>query len=61
VNVSGGGKVDLDGDAEARLVALYRDDVADLVRLAPSFDLSLWPRFADVAGDEQGEFEAGAS
>ena len=61
VNVSGGGKVDLDADTEARLVALYRDDVADLVRLAPSFDLSLWPRFADVARGHQDESGVGAS
>ena len=46
VNVSGGRKVELDPEAEARLVALYRDDVAELAGLVPSLDLSLWPRFA---------------
>jgi hypothetical protein len=40
--------VDLDGDTVDRLVALYAPDVADLARLMPELDLSLWPRFAHV-------------
>ena len=47
VNVSGGEKVDLDPEAEARLVETYHDDVVDLAGLVPSLDLSLWPRFAE--------------
>jgi hypothetical protein len=50
VNVSTGDKIPLDPDAEARLVALYHDDVADLASLVPTLDLALWPRFADPAG-----------
>ncbi len=49
VNVSAVTKVELDPDAESRLVALYRDDVAELAALVPTLDLALWPRFADLA------------
>ncbi len=44
VNVSGG-KVLLDPGARQRLVDLYAADVADLVSLFPTIDLSLWPNF----------------
>lgn len=43
VNVSGGGKIDLDADATARLAALYRDDARALADLVPDLDLDLWP------------------
>ena len=46
VNVSRRAKFSLDAEAEARLVDLYRDDVADLAGLVPTLDLALWPRFA---------------
>jgi len=46
VNVSSGGKVDLDPGAGARLAALYRADVEELAALVPSLDLSLWPSVA---------------
>ncbi len=36
---------ELEADTRARLVDLYADDVADLARLAPELDLSLWPGF----------------
>ncbi len=39
-------KVTLDDDARRRLVDLYAADVAELVRLVPDLDLSLWPNFA---------------
>ena len=46
VNVSSGSKVDIDPSAVARLVDLYRDDVAELASMVPDLDLSLWPHFA---------------
>jgi len=36
---------DLDPDTRDRLVALYADDVAELVALVPGLDLSQWPDF----------------
>jgi hypothetical protein len=39
-------KVTLDDDARRRLVDLYASDVADLARLVPDLDLTLWPNFA---------------
>jgi hypothetical protein len=38
----------LAADAVTRLVALYQSDVAQLRRLVPDLDLSLWPHFADL-------------
>ena len=48
VNVSGGGKVDLDPSAAARLGDLYRSDALELGSLVPALDLSLWPSVGDV-------------
>jgi hypothetical protein len=45
----GPGLPPLDGRTEERLVDLYSADVADLVALVPTLDLSLWPRFAGTA------------
>jgi len=39
-------KAPLDADARARLVELFRPDVAELGRLVPDLDLDLWPNFA---------------
>jgi hypothetical protein len=50
VNVSGGNKLSLDPRATVRLVDTYRDDVADLARMVPALDLSLWPRFTGDGG-----------
>jgi Sulfotransferase family len=49
VNVSGGAKVALDDEARARLVDLYRADVAQLVDLVPGVDLALWPNFSELS------------
>ena len=38
----------LDADAVARLVALYRNDVAQLRNLVPDLDLRLWPHFENL-------------
>jgi hypothetical protein len=38
-------KVELGGEARARLVELYRADVAALSGLVPDLDLALWPNF----------------
>jgi hypothetical protein len=43
VNVSGGGKVELDPAAAGRLADLYRGDVLELAGRVPSLDLTLWP------------------
>jgi len=43
INVSQGGKLELDAEARARLTALYRADTRELAELVPSLDLSLWP------------------
>jgi len=45
VNVGTRAKVALEPAVEARLIDLYRSDVADLADLVPTLDLSLWPRF----------------
>ncbi len=37
----------LDPDARRRLVGVYADDVAQLVSMVPSLDVSLWPEFAE--------------
>jgi len=49
VNVSGG-KLPIDPGARQRLVDLYASDVADLVALFPTIDVSLWPNFAAHEG-----------
>ena len=49
VNVSGGRKLTLDGEARRRLVDLYVDDVERLAGLVGSVDLALWPNFAHVS------------
>jgi hypothetical protein len=38
-------KIELGGEARARLVELYRPDVAALSGLVPELDLALWPNF----------------
>jgi Sulfotransferase domain len=38
-------KVELDGEARARLADLYRSDVTALAGLVPDLDLALWPNF----------------
>lgn len=49
VNVSSGGKLDLDPDAATRLAALYRHDSQELAELVPSLDLALWPSTTGAA------------
>ncbi len=49
VNVSSGGKIDLDSGARHRLIECYADDVAALAQLVPGLDLSLWSNFTDGA------------
>ncbi len=43
-----GPDLDLDADTLDRLVELYATDVADLARLVPELDLSLWPSFGHL-------------
>ena len=40
--------LELDPDTVERLVELYAPDVAELARLVPDLDLSLWPSFAGL-------------
>ena len=48
VNVSRRPKIELDGAATARLADLYRPDLADLARVAPTLDLGLWPSASGI-------------